>query len=63
MLVETAFISNPEEERKLQDPVFQSRTAAAILDGVHTYFSRQAPPGTIYASLNEADANVSGGSP
>lgn len=63
MLVETAFISNPDEERKLQDPVFQSRTAAAILDGVHTYFSRQAPPGTIYASLGDADANVSGGSP
>lgn len=65
MLVETAFISNPDEERKLQDPSYQSRLAGAILDGVHTYFSRQAPPGTIYASLGdgETNANVSGGSP
>lgn len=63
MLVETAFISNPDEEQRLKDPSFQSRTAGAILDGIHTYFSRQAPPGTIYASLSEADSNAAGGSP
>lgn len=49
MLVETAFISNPEEERKLTDPDYQRRLARAILDGVDAYFSRQPPPGTLYA--------------
>ena len=49
MLVETAFISNPEEERRLGDPAFQRQVAAAVLQGVNTYFERQPPPGTLYA--------------
>lgn len=66
MLVETAFITNPDEERRLNDPAHQSRLARAILDGVNTYFTRQPPPGTLYAA--RADANVTtsmggGGSP
>lgn len=50
MLVETAFISNPDEERRLNDTSFQRTLAAAILDGVDTYFTRQPPPGTLYAA-------------
>lgn len=65
MLVETAFISNPEEERRLIDPAHQRALARAVLDGVNTYFIRQPPPGTMYAA--RADAQVSpgagGGSP
>ena len=34
VLIETAFISNPAEERKLRDPRFQRRMAAAIRDGL-----------------------------
>ena len=49
MLVETAFISNPDEERRLIDPAYQRRIAGAVLDGVHTFFSRQPPPGTLFA--------------
>ena len=49
MLVETAFISNPEEERRLGDPAFQARLASAMLKGIDTYFERQPPPGTLYA--------------
>ncbi len=64
MLVETAFITNPEEERRLRDPEHQRRLATAILNGVNRYFTRQPPPGTLYAaranSLSIADA---GGSP
>ncbi|MEO6365751.1 MAG: N-acetylmuramoyl-L-alanine amidase [Luteimonas sp.] len=56
MLVETAFITNPDEERRLNDPSHQSRLARAILDGVNTYFTRQPPPGTLYAA--RADARV-----
>jgi N-acetylmuramoyl-L-alanine amidase len=67
MLVETAFISNPEEERRLGDPAYQRQLARAVLDGVNTYFLRQPPPGTLYASRAEADipapAGAGGGSP
>ena len=54
MLVETAFISNPDEERRLNDPQHQAQLARAILDGVTGYFSRQPPPGTLYAMQAES---------
>lgn len=66
MLVETAFITNPDEERRLRDPAHQKRLASAILDGVNTYFTRQPPPGTLYAARAEAAAGApaqGGGSP
>ncbi|WP_202844589.1 N-acetylmuramoyl-L-alanine amidase [Luteimonas saliphila] len=64
MLVETAFLSNPDEEKRLMDPKFQGTVARAILDGVHTYFSSQPPPGTLYAARAAADRVAStGGSP
>ncbi|HEU0307024.1 MAG TPA: N-acetylmuramoyl-L-alanine amidase, partial [Lysobacter sp.] len=55
MLVETAFISNPDEERRLVDPAYQRQLARAVLDGVNTYFLRQPPPGTLYAAQAAAD--------
>lgn len=39
ILVETAFISNPEEERKLNDGDYQVKLAGAILSGIKRYFS------------------------
>lgn len=67
MLVETAFISNPEEERRLSDPKYQRELAAAVLSGVNTYFTRQPPPGTLYAARAAAESSsggaVGGGSP
>jgi N-acetylmuramoyl-L-alanine amidase len=62
MLVETAFISNPDEERRLNDPAHQTQLARAILDGVTGYFSRQPPPGTLYAMQAEARRGAGGGS-
>lgn len=50
MLVETAFISNADEERRLTDPGYQRKVAGAVLDGVQTYFTRQPPPGTLFAA-------------
>ena len=50
MLVETAFISNPEEEKKLRDAGHQKRIARAILSGIRTYFHKAPPPGTWLAS-------------
>lgn len=49
ILVETAYISNPEEERKLRNASHQQAMAQAILNGIRNFFSRNAPPGTLYA--------------
>jgi N-acetylmuramoyl-L-alanine amidase len=51
MLVETAFISNPEEERRLRDPAHQARLAGAIHAGVRRYFYDNPPPGSRVAIL------------
>jgi N-acetylmuramoyl-L-alanine amidase len=50
ILVETAYISNPEEERKLLDPAHQSKIARSIMQGVQTYFSKHAPAGALLAT-------------
>lgn len=46
ILVETAFISNPGEERKLRDAAHQERLAQSIMRGIEGYFDRNPPPGT-----------------
>jgi N-acetylmuramoyl-L-alanine amidase len=56
MLVEAAFISNPGEERKLNDPAYRRRLSAAVADGVRDFFSLQPPPGTWVASNTTARA-------
>jgi len=50
MLVETAFISNPVEERRLRDPHHQRKVAKALLRGISAYFHAQPPPGTWLAA-------------
>ncbi|MHB1214588.1 MAG: N-acetylmuramoyl-L-alanine amidase [Thiobacillus sp.] len=40
ILIETAFISNPEEERRLNDPAYQDQLVDAIVGGVKTYFDK-----------------------
>ncbi len=40
ILVETAFISNPEEEARLNDPAYQDKLVDAILDGIKAYFDK-----------------------
>ena len=57
MLVETGFLSNPLEERKLLDPKHQGKIARAVLDGVRAYFNRYAPPGTWIAEGKRPPAN------
>jgi N-acetylmuramoyl-L-alanine amidase len=51
MLVETAFISNAADERRLRDPAHQQRIAQAIHAGVRDYFYEKPPPGTQIAAL------------
>lgn len=43
ILVETAFISNPEEEKKLADEAYQDKMAEAMLRGIKRYFSKNPP--------------------
>ncbi|MSQ49630.1 MAG: N-acetylmuramoyl-L-alanine amidase [Betaproteobacteria bacterium] len=43
ILVETAFISNPEEEKRLNDEGYQDQLARAILSGIKRYFAKYPP--------------------
>lgn len=43
VLVETAFISNPEEEMRLRDPAYQDTLTEALLKGIVQYFERNPP--------------------
>ncbi|GAC1455470.1 MAG: N-acetylmuramoyl-L-alanine amidase [Steroidobacteraceae bacterium] len=48
MLVETAYISNPEEERRLRTTAHQAQLADAIASGVRSYFMHNPPDGTLF---------------
>lgn len=50
ILIETAYISNPQQERDLRNPRWQHKTADAILRGLTAYFDRNPPPGTLLAA-------------
>jgi len=43
ILIETAFISNPEEEKRLNDDDYQDKMANAIVTGIKRYFDRNPP--------------------
>jgi N-acetylmuramoyl-L-alanine amidase len=51
LLVETAFISNREDERKLSQPAHRAKLANAIYAGIEQYFQGNAPDGTRLASV------------
>lgn len=47
ILIETAFISNPDEEKRLNDERYQDKLAHAILDGIRDYIAKHPPrPGS-----------------
>ena len=50
ILVETAFLSNPSEEKRLRDRTQQRKIAKAMVAGVRSYFKYNAPPGTRLAA-------------
>jgi len=51
MLVETAYISNPDEEQRLRGKAHQAQLAAAIHQGVRDYFYANPPAGTRIVQL------------
>jgi N-acetylmuramoyl-L-alanine amidase len=63
MLVETAYISNPQEEARLRTREQQARIAAAIHRGVHDYFYANPPLGTRVATLAAGPAAAAGARP
>ena len=52
VLSETAYISNPEEEKRLDNNEYRARLATAIFAGVRDYFYRNPPRGTLVAELS-----------
>ena len=50
LLVETAFISNPQEEKKLRSNAYQQKLALALSGSVKRYFVANAPNGTFLAT-------------
>jgi N-acetylmuramoyl-L-alanine amidase len=51
LLVETGFISNPEEARKLATTTYQRQMARAIFNGVNRHFTHSPPPDTWLAQV------------
>ena len=63
MLIETAYISNPTEERRLRSPAQQARLAEALAGGLRSYFLQNPPDGTRFKQerrtlASAADANA-----
>ncbi len=50
ILIETAYISNPKEEKKLRSEQHRHKVAGAIRNGLKSYFNDYAPEGTLLAS-------------
>jgi N-acetylmuramoyl-L-alanine amidase len=57
ILVETAYISNPDEEQKLKSRSHQQKLAGAILNGIRKYFYENPPPNTLIA-MNQSRTPV-----
>jgi len=53
ILVETGYISNPAEARRLNTSAYQERLAAALANGVRSYMDQHAPPGSLVAWQRE----------
>lgn len=54
VLIETAYITNPDDERNLDSDAYQDRLARAILAGIRNYFQASGPRGTVVAAAPQA---------
>ncbi len=54
ILVEAAFISNPEEERRLNTRAYQEQMASAVFGGILAHFKQYAPANTLFAQLQKS---------
>ena len=60
LLIETGFISNPDEERRLRDPGHQQRLAESIFSGVREHFHTHPPPASLLAWQRDSQHTPSG---
>jgi len=58
MLIETAYISNPAEERALRARAQQQRLAEAIFSGIRSFFRQYPPEGSRYARTHDEGATA-----
>ena len=58
VLVETAFISNPQEEQRLRNTKHQQALARAIFNGVRVYFKNHAPSDALLANLGNGESST-----
>jgi N-acetylmuramoyl-L-alanine amidase len=61
ILVETAFISNPNEEALLKDAKHQDKLTQAIVDGVKGYFEQRPPEGSRFAQVKRSKHVITSG--
>lgn len=61
ILVETAFISNPQEEALLKDPKHQEKLTEAIANGVKNYFEQRPPEGSRFANVRRSKHVIASG--
>lgn len=61
ILVETGFISNPKEAKRLASRHYQQKMARAIFQGVSRYFSNNLPVGTLLAAQKAGGSNRASG--
>ena len=55
LLIETAYISNPGDEKRLSTSAHQRKLAEAIFKGIRGYFEEHPPPGTRFAQARRAN--------
>lgn len=60
LLIELGFISNPDEERRLRDPVHQQGLSTAIFRGMREHFERNPPPASLLAWQRDNQRRPSG---
>jgi N-acetylmuramoyl-L-alanine amidase len=56
ILIETGFISNPDDEKNLGSPRYRARIASAILSGIEDHFRQTAPRGTWFAANRDSNS-------
>ncbi|MDI5934803.1 N-acetylmuramoyl-L-alanine amidase [Halomonas kalidii] len=60
LLIETGFISNPDEERRLRDASHQQSVARAIFGGLRDHFRRNPPPASLLAWQRDQSRGTDG---
>jgi N-acetylmuramoyl-L-alanine amidase len=58
MLIETGYISNPNDEKKLKDPKHVSKLTQQIADGIRNYFFQSPPPNTWIAAQAKSRKHI-----